>query len=87
MSDDLSGDMLAPSWPNLVQLLDCYICIISNSAVCVFYIVLYVLLTVEVDHCKSNPCNHGNCESDAEGFHCTCDRGWTGKLCDTGEII
>ena len=25
MSDDLSGDMLAPSWPNLVSKFSCYL--------------------------------------------------------------
>ena len=36
--------------------------------------------------CTSNPCLHGKCfHSDIE-FVCSCDHGYTGQYCDTGNV-
>ena len=43
MSDDLSGDMLAPSWPNLVEL-----CVSDPVAMSVLCISIYVFQVLPV---------------------------------------
>ncbi|XP_035699704.1 fibrillin-3-like [Branchiostoma floridae] len=35
------------------------------------------------EFCVPNPCIHGNCTSEANGYTCTCDVGWEGDACDT----
>ena len=34
---------------------------------------------IDVDDCKSNPCDYGTCIDKINGFECTCKPGYTGK--------
>ena len=45
---------------------------------------LFVFL-VNINECASNPCMHGVCNDEANGFTCTCDAGYSGDTCN-GEI-
>ncbi|KAK3602544.1 hypothetical protein CHS0354_003796 [Potamilus streckersoni] len=36
----------------------------------------------DVNECSSNPCLHGNCVDSLNTFHCTCNKGYTGSLCE-----
>ena len=42
----------------------------------------------DIDECNSLPCmNGGSCTDSVNGFDCSCDNpGYTGTLCETGEI-
>ena len=47
-------------------------------------IVLYLLVTLIIDDCLSNPClNDGTCSDGIADYNCTCVNGWTGKNCQT----
>lgn len=35
--------------------------------------------------CDSDPCINGTCNEMFGGFNCTCEPGFTGTLCETGE--
>ena len=41
---------------------------------------------IEIDHCKSSPCQNGDCSSQPGGYTCKCKDGFTGKQCESGEI-
>ena len=43
---------------------------------------LEVCYTVPVDHCASDPCDHGTCSNNASGYTCQCDPGYDGTDCD-----
>ncbi|XP_038672075.1 delta and Notch-like epidermal growth factor-related receptor [Scyliorhinus canicula] len=34
------------------------------------------------DECASNPCHHGNCSSNTDGYVCVCEEGYWGDNCD-----
>ena len=43
--------------------------------------------TCSYDPCYPNPCQYGICsglsnQGSAQNFHCSCDTGWTGEICD-----
>ena len=35
-----------------------------------------------VSHCASNPCSHGQCLNQINGYQCQCEQGYTGQNCD-----
>jgi len=37
----------------------------------------------DIDECATNPCNHGSCQDEINGYHCNCEPGYTGTSCDT----
>ncbi|XP_060557015.1 neurogenic locus notch homolog protein 1-like [Ruditapes philippinarum] len=39
--------------------------------------------TAAPDPCISNPCVFGTCSTSSDSFRCTCDHGYTGRICDT----
>ncbi|KAF6021750.1 hypothetical protein EB796_019937 [Bugula neritina] len=39
---------------------------------------------VDINECDSNPCFHGNCTDEVNGFSCVCDDGYEGVQCQTG---
>ena len=42
-------------------------------------------LLVEINECESNPCENGGTCIDMEGgYECTCESGFTGPACETG---
>lgn len=47
-----------------------------------------LLLFTAIDLCSPNPCLNGQCANlimnESVVYMCTCDPGWTGKLCDDG---
>ncbi|KAF6021725.1 TDGF1 [Bugula neritina] len=38
---------------------------------------------VDINECDSNPCFHGNCTDEVNGFSCVCDDGYEGVQCQT----
>ena len=41
----------------------------------------------DVDECKSPPCKNGGiCENGKGNFTCECNAGFTGKLCEKGNV-
>ena len=44
-------------------------------------------LSTAVDHCFSNPCaNNGTCNNSLHGYRCSCPEGFTGSLCEKGNV-
>jgi len=41
---------------------------------------------VDINECDSNPCFHGNCTDEVNGFSCVCDDGYEGVQCQTGML-
>ena len=41
----------------------------------------------EIDECVSNPCESGStCNNYVNSFNCTCTDGYTGMMCETGNL-
>lgn len=40
---------------------------------------------VMIDNCDPNPCIFGECSNLLNDFNCTCEPGYTGKICGEGE--
>ena len=41
----------------------------------------------DTDNCASSPCQHGgNCTDQILGFHCDCETGYSGDMCETGQL-
>jgi hypothetical protein len=38
--------------------------------------------TPDDNHCDPNPCVHGACSNQQNGYSCACDAGWSGANCD-----
>ena len=45
---------------------------------------LYKLIT-DIDECDSDPCEHGSCTDQVDGYSCSCDAGYAGSNCDIGK--
>ncbi len=48
----------------------------------------YILDSVavaEIDHCKPNPCENGQCANSHGTYTCICDEGYTGTNCEDEE--
>ena len=41
----------------------------------------------DIDDCSPNPCVHGNCTDQVNGYQCTCDGGYEGTNCDSGRTL
>ena len=48
------------------------------------YILIYI---TDIDECESSPCGHGNCSEGIDTFSCFCHTGYTGSLCETGNLF
>ena len=48
---------------------------------------LSLLMISDINECLQSPCVHGSCTNLAGSFQCSCESGWTGNLCDTGEVF
>ena len=40
---------------------------------------------LDIDDCASQPCVHGFCTDEFNGFKCACVAGYSGDTCDTGK--
>ena len=48
----------------------------------------YRLLCLDVDECSGSPCkNNATCMDLVNKFQCICIRGFTGKKCETGNVL
>ena len=47
---------------------------------------MFTMLVISIDECHSNPCRNGNCINGENRFDCECLPGWTGPLCNIGEL-
>ena len=46
-----------------------------------------MLFYVVIDNCQSSPCqNAGTCTNDVNKYTCTCQPGYTGANCQSGEV-
>lgn len=40
----------------------------------------------DINECLQSPCVHGQCSDTLGSYRCTCDVGWTGTNCQTGNV-
>ena len=53
-----------------------------------FYESWRIFFISDVDECASDPChNEGNCTDFVNIYNCTCDIGWTGDVCNQGNVF
>ena len=45
-----------------------------------------IMFLLDINDCKPNPCEHGSCNDEVNGYNCDCEVGWEGKDCDEGKI-
>lgn len=43
------------------------------------YFLIGINCEINVDDCKSNPCDYGTCIDKIDGYECTCEPGYTGE--------
>ena len=39
----------------------------------------------DINECASDPCVHGTCDDEVNGYHCECDDGYEGGNCHEGK--
>ena len=44
-------------------------------------------ILADTDDCSADRCIHGSCTDGVDSFTCTCEAGYTGELCEVGEIL
>lgn len=44
-----------------------------------FFFLSGINCEINIDDCKSNPCDYGTCIDKINGYECTCEPGYTGK--------
>ena len=42
-----------------------------------------LVLPADIDECASEPCIHGECDDQVNGYVCECIDGYTGVICDS----
>ena len=56
-----------------------------NSSVTFFFFFSFLILLIETDECSSTPCqNGGTCTDLINAYSCTCEDGYEGTDCETG---
>ena len=53
----------------------------------IYYVNVYYGIFPDIDDCSGVTCNgNGECVDEVSGYHCSCNNGWSGNNCDTGNI-
>lgn len=42
---------------------------------------------IDIDDCLPHPCQHGTCQDLHNAYKCTCNPGYTGTNCETGNMM
>ena len=54
----------------------------------ILYNILFSLYFADIDDCATKPClNNGTCIDGIAAFTCQCAEGFTGRICDIGQLV
>ena len=67
-------------------------CYIVSASLCFLFLVYKSLILntySDIDECQlsTTNCQHGSCIDDTNGYTCVCVTGYTGTLCETGNLL
>ena len=72
----------------ILDLRICYVTLVRRHNSHISFKLVARVVTLDIDECVSTPCVHGTCiEPMPAMFGCTCENGWTGQICDTGQSM
>ena len=81
--------LLENSVRKVMWLSSLYSAALTQSWINVFLNMQNLSLTFpDIDECKSSPCeNEGTCLNERGNYTCTCNAGFTGRLCEKGNVV
>ena len=60
----------------------------KHSSYCPFVVDFMLLLSLDKNECKPNPCrNSGRCVDLVAGYFCECAEGWKGRTCILSKLM